>query len=231
MKTKKLLLILFIFGLSRVYAQGTDIELPGPEILKNIFNKPGIIKTEVSQERGDDKIRWVEMYIDVHIVTDVPMENLRMAILDFDNYPRIFKRNQSTVVIRKNDTVYLDMVVGAEFLGISFITKYRVVVNELLNTADEFILNFSHVSDDGNVKDVYGQWHLKRIPRSGDGEDRFYVRYFASSKVVRKYPLLRTIMAMFIDGESKDLMKQFLKSAQLATEFPAQLATEFPEGK
>ncbi|MFP3041804.1 SRPBCC family protein [Treponema primitia] len=214
MKTQKILSILFIIGLSRVYAQGTDIELPGPGILKNIFNKPGIIKTEVSQERGDDKIRWVEMYIDVHIVTDIPMEKLRRAILDFDNYPRIFRRNKGISVIRENDTAYLDMAVGAEFLGISFITNYRVLVSELLNTADEFVLDFSHVSDDGNVKDVYGRWYLKKIPRSGNGEDRFYVRYYASSKVMRKYPLLRMIMAMFIDGESRDLMKQFLKAAE-----------------
>jgi hypothetical protein len=206
-----LLPALFLLCLPRLCAQ--EIELPGGEVLAGIFNKPGIIKTEVSQEKGDDNLRWIEMYTDIHITTDIPMEKLRGAILDFNNYPRIFRRNQSTTVVWEDDSVYLDMAVGATLLGISFLTDYRVLVTELLNTPEEFTLGFTHVSDDGNIKDVSGRWYLKKIPPGADGEQRFYVRYFASSKVVRKYPFLRMIMAMFINSESRDLMNQFLKAA------------------
>jgi hypothetical protein len=203
--------LLFLLALPRLFAQEPDIELPDQRILSKIFNKPGIIKTYVSQERGNDRIRWVEMYTDVHLVTDIPMDKLRRAILNFDNYPRIFRRNQSITVIREDAAVYLDMAVGAEFLGISFLTNYRVLVTELFNTPEEFVLDFSHVADDGSVKDVYGRWYVEKIP--GGGEERFYVRYYASSKVIRKYPLLRMIMSMFINSESRDLMEQFIKAA------------------
>jgi hypothetical protein len=206
---------LLLLGFSRLFAGEAGIDLPGQEILKKIFNKPGIIKTEVSQEKGDDNLRWIEMYTDVHIVTDIPMDKLQSAILNFDNYPRIFKRNQSITVIRENDTVYLDMTVGAELMGISFFTHYRLLVTELFNTPDEFVLDFSHVADDGSVKDVYGRWYVERIP--GGGKERFYVRYYASSKVIRKYPFLRMIMGMFINSESRDLMEQFLIAAREAS--------------
>jgi hypothetical protein len=213
--TRKVLSLsaLFLFSLSRLFAQEVDLALPSREILKTIFNKPGIVKTDVSQEKGDDHIRWVEMYTDVHIATDIPMEKLRREILNFDNYPQIFRRNQRVATIRTDGRVYLDMAVGAEFLGIAFITNYRVLVTELINTPEKFVLDFSHVSDDGSVKDIYGRWYLERIPRSGNGEEQCYVRYYASSKVVRKYPFLRMIMSMFINSESRDLMNQFLKAA------------------
>jgi hypothetical protein len=204
-------LVLFLLCLPRLFAQEPGIELPDREVLAKIFNKPGIIKTEVSQEKGDDKIRWIEMYTDVHIVTDIPMDNLRRVVLNFDNYPRIFKRNLSTTAIREADALSLDMTVGIELMGISFLTNYRVLVTELSNTPDKFALDFSHLADDGNVKDVYGRWYVERIP--GGGKEQFYVRYYASSRVIRKYPLQRMIMSMFINSESRDLMEQFLKAA------------------
>jgi hypothetical protein len=203
--------MLFLLCLPRLFAQGVGIELPGQEVLAKIFNKPGLIKTEVSQERGDDKIRWIEMSMDVHIVTDIPMDNLQKAIMNFDNYPRIFKRNRSTTTIRKAEMVSLDMTVGVELMGISFLTKYRVLVTELSNTPDELILDFSHLADDGNIKDVYGRWYVERIP--GGGKEQFYVRYYASSRVIRKYPFQRMLMSMFINSESRDLMEQFLIAA------------------
>jgi hypothetical protein len=187
--------------------------MPGQEVLQKIFNKPGIVKTEVSQEMGDDKVRWIDVYTDVHIATDIPLDKLRRAILDFDNYPRMFKRNLNIAVIREDGKLYNDMTMGAEFLGISFITTYRVLVSELVNTPEEFVIDYSLVSGDGSMKDFYGRWYLEKIPRSGGGEDQYYVRYYASSKVIRKYPLQRLIMALFINGESKDLMSQFVKTA------------------
>jgi hypothetical protein len=105
------------------------------------------------------------------------------------------------------------MAVGAEFLGLSFLTNYRVLVTEALNTPEEFILEFSHVSDDGSVKDVSGRWYLKKLPPMESAGQRYYVRYHAYSKVARKYPLQRMIMSMFINSESRDLMRQFVEAA------------------
>ncbi|MDR2740196.1 MAG: hypothetical protein LBB68_10265, partial [Treponema sp.] len=198
-----LLPALFLLKICRLCAQGPDIELPDRELLETINSAPGIIKTVVSQEMGDDRIRWIEMYTDVHIVSAIPMDKLRSTILDFDGYPRIFRRNQTIAVVREQDAVYLDMAVGAEFLGIEFLVKYRVAVAELRDTPEEFILDFTHVSDDGGVKDVSGRWYVKKLPRPEGAEQQCYVRYHAYSKVVRKYPLQRMIMALFINSESR----------------------------
>jgi hypothetical protein len=206
---------LFLLGLSFLSAQETDIAIPDQEILKKISNRPGIIKTLVSQEKEDDQIRWIEMYTDVHIASDLPMDKLRRAILDFDTYPRIFRRNEKTAVIRENDALYLDMDVRAEFLGIDFFVNYRVQVTETLNTPDEFILDFSYVCSDSSVQDVSGQWQLKKLPQAAGAEQQFYVRYYAYSKVVCKYPFQRMIMSLFINSESRDLMNQFVKAAAM----------------
>ncbi|MDR1250129.1 MAG: hypothetical protein LBK63_12610 [Treponema sp.] len=204
---------LFFLGFSLLSAEETDIEIPDREILEKISNNPGIIKALVSQEKGDDKIRWIEMYTDVHIVSAIPMDKLRRAVLDFDTYPRIFRRNEKTVVIRENETLYLDMDVGAEFLGIDFFVNYRVRVTETRNTPEEFILDFSYVSSDSSVQDVSGRWQLKKLPQAEGVEQQFYVRYYAYSKVASKYPLQRMIMSLFINSESRDLMNQFVKAA------------------
>jgi hypothetical protein len=151
------------------------------------------------------------MYTDIHITTDIPMDKLRRAILDFDAYPRMFKRNQSITVIRDNAAVYLGMTVGAELMGFSFLTTYRVAVTELLNTPEEFVIDFSFVSGDGSMKEFYGRWYFETVRRNG--EEFSYVRCYTSSVVIRKYPLQRLIMSLFINSESRDLMGQFLKAA------------------
>jgi hypothetical protein len=204
---------LLLLGLFSLSAQELDLEIPGQEILEAINGKPGIIKAVVSREMGDDRIRWIEMYTDVHIVTAIPMDKLKRTILNFNLYPRIFRRNQKTVAVREHGAIYLDMAVGAEFLGIKFLVNYRVLVSELRNTPEEFALGFSHVSDDGGAKDISGRWHVKKLPQAEGAEPQFYVRYYAYSKVIHKYPLQRMIMAMFIHSESRDLMTQFVKAA------------------
>jgi hypothetical protein len=206
-------LTLLLCSLSRLAAQTMDIEIPEREILETINGSPGIITTVVSQEMGDDHIRWIEMYTDVHIASAIPMDKLRRTILDFDQYPQIFRRNQKTDVIREGGAVCLDMAVGAEFLGIDFLVNYRVAVAKLRDTPEEFILDFSYVSDDGGVKDVSGRWHIKKLPRPEGAEQQYYIRYHAYSKVARKYPLQRMIMSLFINSESRDLMNQFIKAA------------------
>jgi hypothetical protein len=201
--------ILFFFALPSVFA----IELPDQAALGKIFNKPSIIKTEVSQEKGSDNIRWIEAYTDVHFSTDIPLEKLRRTILDFDNYPQMWRRNRNIAVIREDGKVYHDMTMGAELMGFSFIINYRVLVTELFDTPDEFVIDYRFVSGDGSMKEFYGRWYFEKIPLSGNGEDRFYVRCHTSSVVIRKYPLQRLIMSLFINVESRDLMVQFLKAA------------------
>jgi hypothetical protein len=116
-------------------------------------------------------------------------------------------------VVRENESVFLDMTVGAKFLCIDFLVRYRVAVTEQLDTPDEYILDFSHVSDDGSVKDISGRWYVKKLPRRGGAEQQCYIRYHAYSRALRQYPFQQAIMALFIKSESRDLMEQFVKAA------------------
>ena len=191
-------------------AQERDFILPSEKERDEIFGKLVIIKTVVSQEIEENKTKWVEMYMDLHTGTSVSFTRLRSTLLEFEKYPLFFKRNVSTEFHREENL--LDMVAGLEVMGLSFYTWYRVLVSEAVNEPGRLILDFSHMDDDGTVRNVRSRWYLERYYLD-TGEERCYVRYFASSAVIQKYPLQRTIMSMFINSESRDLLSQFLAAA------------------
>jgi hypothetical protein len=193
-----------------LWAQDRDFILPPEKEREEIFDKPVIIKTVVSREIEENKTKWVEMYMDLHTSTSVSFTRLRSTLLEFEKYPLFFKRNVSTEFHRGENL--LDMVAGLELMGFSFYTWYRVLVSQAVNEPGRMVLNFTHVDDDGRVRNVKSRWYLERYYLD-TGEERCYVRYFASSAVIQKYPLQRTIMSMFINSESRDLLSQFLTAA------------------
>jgi hypothetical protein len=79
----------------------------------------------------------------------------------------------------------------------------------LVDEPDRLIIDYSHAWGDGRVKDVRGAWYFETLPGTG----RCYVRYFAASRMMQRFPLQRFIMSMLIDGETKDALTQFLNAA------------------
>jgi ribosome-associated toxin RatA of RatAB toxin-antitoxin module len=203
-----LLFSLFVFGTA---VNGEEYRLPPRNSWKKLYNKAEIIKTEVSREIDEaDKSRWIDAYADLHTCTDIPLSSLRETILDYESYPRIFKRYKGMQVIRENGLLYHDMAAGIEVFGIAYTVRFRQLVTVLADEPDRLIIDYSYAWGDGRVRDVRGAWYFESLPGTG----WCYVRYFAASRMMQRFPLQRFIMSMLIDGETKDALAQFLAAAR-----------------
>jgi hypothetical protein len=200
-----LLFLLLVPGI-----QAEEYRLPPRDTWKKLSGKIEILKTEVSREIEADKSRWIDAYADLHTCTDIPFSSLRETILDYGSYPRIFKRNKGMEVIYENGEVYHDMAAGIEVFGVSYVVRFRQLVTVLADEPNRLIVDYSHVWGDGRVKDVRGAWYFESLP----GTEGCYVRYFAASRMMQRFPLQRFIMSMLIDGETKDALNQFLGAAR-----------------
>jgi ribosome-associated toxin RatA of RatAB toxin-antitoxin module len=191
-------------------AEGEEYRLPPRNTWKKLYGKTEIIKTEVSREIDADKNRWIDAYADLHTCTDIPLSSLRATILDYESYPQIFKRNKGMEVIRENGLVYHDMIAGIEVLGVSYAVRFRQLVTVLVDEPDRLIIDYSYAWGYGRVRDVRGAWYFETLP----GTEQCYVRYFAASRIMQRFPLQRFIMSMLIDGETKDALAQLLAAAR-----------------
>jgi hypothetical protein len=202
--------LLFLFMLPAAALNGEEFSLPPKDTWEKLFNRAVIIKTEVSREVEADKTKWIDAYAELHTCTDIPMSSLRETILDYEAYPRIFKRNKGMEVIREEGRVYHDMTAGLEVLGVSYAVRFRQAVTVLVDEPGRLILDFSHVADDGNVKNVRGAWYFESLP----GTNRVYVRYYGASRVMQRIPLQRFFMSILIDDETSGALRQFLTAAR-----------------
>jgi ribosome-associated toxin RatA of RatAB toxin-antitoxin module len=202
-----LLFFLFVF---RGLVSGEEYRLPPRNTWTKLYGKAEIIKTEVSREIDADKNRWIDAYADLHTCTDIPLSSLRETILDYESYPKIFKRNKGMQVIRENGLVYHDMVAGIEVFGAVYTLRFRQLVTVLVDEPDRLLIDYSYAWGDGRVRDVRGAWYFETLPGTG----QCYVRYFAASRIMQRFPLQRFIMSMLIDGETKDALNQFLAAAR-----------------
>ncbi|MDR0449676.1 MAG: SRPBCC family protein [Treponema sp.] len=209
MRRRGLGLLLFLF-VSGAAVRGEEYRLPPQSEWGRLYGKAEIIKTEVSREIEADKSRWIEAYADLHTCTDIPLSSLRETILDYESYPRIFKRNKGMQVIRENGKVYHDMVAGIEVFGVTYTLRFRQLVTVLADEPGRLLVDYSYDWGDGRVKDVRGAWYFEDLP----GTERCYVRYFAASRMMQRFPLQRFIMSMLIDGETRDALTQFLAAAR-----------------
>jgi hypothetical protein len=204
------LCILSLLVIPRSPAGGEEYRLPPQHTWKRLYNRAEIIKTEVSREIEADKSRWIDAYADLHTCTEIPLSSLRETILDYESYPQIFKRNRGMEVVREDGAVYHDMVAGIEVLGVSYAVRFRQAVTVLVDEPNRLLVDYSYVWGDGRVKDVRGAWYFEELP----GTNRCYVRYIAASRMMQRFALQRFIMAMLIDGETKDALIQFLDAAR-----------------
>jgi ribosome-associated toxin RatA of RatAB toxin-antitoxin module len=207
-------LILFLFVCLPFALPGQQAAMPKGTELSRIMNRPGVIRTYVSNEEGEGHTKWIGMLADIHVCVDIPREILYKVVTDYEHYPQVFKRMRSIRVRRENEGAYQDWHIGVGFKGFSFDTYYTLLAVEKENTPERYLLDFSHVADDGSIKDAWGQWYFESIRLNG--RELTYIRYTTSSRVIRKFPLQKTIMGWIINMEYTDLMSQFLKAARLA---------------
>jgi hypothetical protein len=200
-----LLFFPFIPGL-----EAEEYRLPPQDTWEKLYNRAEIIKTEVSREKEDDGSRWIDAYADLHTCTDIPLSRLRETILDYESYPKIFKRNKSMDVIREDGLVYHHMTAGIEVFRTTYTLQFRQLVTVLADEPDRLLIDYSFVWGDGRVKDIWGIWYFENLP----GTDRCYVRYIAASRIMQRFALQRFIMSMLINGETRDALNEFLGAAR-----------------
>jgi hypothetical protein len=206
-------LLLFIYALSG-WAQEGEFSLPPQAAWKRLYNRSEIIESQVSREIDADKSKWIDFYADVHTFTDIPMASLRATILDYESYPLTFNQYKSIVVSREGDRVFYDTVMGKEVLGTLHTMAFRQMVTKVVDEDGRLVLNFSHVSDDGRIKNARGTWYFESIPDT----EWTYIRYYGASRVIQLFGLQRFFMSLLIDGESKDALAQFLRAARRRSE-------------
>jgi len=194
-----------------------DAGMPSGTDPAALLNKPEVISASVSAEKTEDGQVWIGLFADVQVCSELDLERMKRTATDYENYPRFFKRNKSVTVSRGTDAVYQRLTLAAGFLRFYFESQCTVQVKELINTEKEFLLEFSHVSDDGSIRNIQGYWYFQTLPGNDAGNDTgkklSYMRYWTSSQMLRKVPLQRFIMSMFIEREFRRLAVEFLKAA------------------
>jgi hypothetical protein len=214
MKFVQLLLVLFFIP---VWAEAQEASAIGkPELyreanLKKLIEKYDVIYAKVDALTEGSKT-WVPMEADVHICTAVPLEKIKSVITDYDNYTGIFKRSTVSRTISRNargTTAFFEMTVGA--MGVTVVTAYTVLLETPVDTADKFLLTFSHVADNDSIRKVYGFWYLESIMI--DGKPYTYLRYYSTSEPLRVSILQRQITSWFIGSEYGSMLKDVITAA------------------
>jgi hypothetical protein len=204
-------ILLPVFLLFPGFAAAGETGIPPGTDLAKLLNRPAVIASSIAVETEAGDSRWIVMDADIHACTALPLDRLRVMARNFEGYPKIFKRMKRDRVRRSPEGVFVEMFVSVGLMGVTYDTDYTLLAEERIDTAGRFLLDFSHVSSDGQVRDAHGIWYFESV--TVNGSPAVYLRYTASGKVLKKYPLQDTIMSIFVDMEHIDLLNQFLKAA------------------
>jgi hypothetical protein len=217
--TMKLARFLFVLFFIPVCAEAQIVSAVGkPELyretnLKKLIEKHDVIYVRVDVLTEGSKT-WLPMEADVHICTDVPLGKIKAVITDYDNYTGIFKRSTASRTLKRDargTTAFFEMTVGA--MGVTVVTAYTVLLETPIDTADKFLLTFSHVADNGSIRKVYGFWYLESIMI--DGKPYTYLRYYSTSEPQRVSALQRQITSWFIGSEYGNTLRDVITAARL----------------
>jgi hypothetical protein len=204
--------VLFAVFLIPAFGVAADAGIAPNTDFKRIYNRSTIISSRVTSFKDGDNTTWITMFADTHVTTDIPLARLRYIITDYLNYPKYFKRNTSSRIVGTTGDggVYQDVRVTVGLLGFSFSGRYTVLVRETADTPDKFVLTFNHINDDGNIRDVNGEWYFERI--TVDGKLMTYVRYISSSSSMRRIGIQKAIQTMFVGSEFTGMTDQLLEA-------------------
>jgi hypothetical protein len=203
---------LVLCALPILAAAESEPGIPPKTNLTRLLNRPEAIFSDVGSYREGENT-WISMEADVQVCTDIPLEQLRKAITDYNNYAVNFKRTTASEILwetHEGTGLYLRLSVGA--LGITFIANYTILLKEEVNDSSRFLLRFSHLSDDGMVRNIHGYWYFQTVDIKG--KNCTYVRYYSASDSIKKNALQKVAAAMFIDSEYTGMLKELLSAAK-----------------
>ncbi|MDR1507308.1 MAG: hypothetical protein LBI67_09435 [Treponema sp.] len=197
---------------TRVSSADPRAEIPSETVLRRLVYRPEAIYTDVgSYKEGDDT--WITLEADVHVCTEISLARVKAVLIDYGNYVNTFKRTTASRFVREVDgaaEVFLQVTVGA--LGITFVTNHSVLSTKEIDENDCFLVRFSHLSDDGVVRNVRGYWFLKTVYVRG--KPFTYIRYYSAQDSLKKNALQKTATSMFIVSEYTGMLKELLDAAK-----------------
>jgi hypothetical protein len=214
MKVYKLLLAFFFLPFL-VHAQSAvagKAEIPPNVNLKKLLNRPEVLYTKVDSVREGNKV-WISMEADIQVCTAIPLDKVKAVITDYNNYVRTFKRTTASHVSSRNaggTTAFFEQTVGV--MGITVVTGYTVLLETAIDTGEKFLLIFSHISDDGTIRNVYGFWYLESVII--DGKPHTYFRYFSSTESLKANVLQKQATTLFLGSEYSGMVKEVLAAAR-----------------
>lgn len=173
---------------------------------------PVIISHRVSQQQGEEWAQWFDYAVEAHGLSELPLEKIRAALIDFQNYPRYFRRCLGASVTETDDSPELTFAIGVKILGFTFAANLACYATELIDTGEIFDLVFTQRDDYAGLYGAYGEWYLRRVEI--DGKSYTYYRFNAFSAVLNRFALQEWIMTMFGPGEIRDFVNQLLRVAK-----------------
>ena len=214
MKLCSFLLLLFIIPLTGD-AQAPPRSaafMPEDVNLERILERPEIINTRVGRTNEGNNT-WINMEADVHACTAISLERMKEIITDYSRYTQIYRRTTASRIAGRNERgtlAFFEVTVGA--MGIRVVSSYTLLKEIQIDTPDSFYLTFSHVSDDGSVRNIRGSWYLRRVEING--RPYTYMRYFSAQDSLQTNILMRQIASMFINSEYIGILRETLLAAR-----------------
>ena len=214
MKPYLLLLLLLIFTVTGDAQPSfrSAASMPENVNLRRILEKPEVINTRV--ERIDEGSNtWISMEVDIHACTAIPLERMKEVITDYSRYTQIYRRTTVSRIAGRNERgtlAFFEVSVGA--LGIYVVSSFTLLKEINIDTPDSFYLTFTHVSDDGTIRNILGSWYLRKVEI--DGRTYTYMRYFSSQDSLQVAILQRQAASMFIGSEYTGMLRETLAAAR-----------------
>ncbi|MDR2607411.1 MAG: hypothetical protein LBC57_03385 [Treponema sp.] len=185
---------------------------------ERLLNKPESVSSSIVLIKDPPTV-WIGMKADVHTVIPEKLETIRPLIFAWEDYPKHFKRLKENWIERRQDGTVFRMHLSVGLMGIYYDSVYTLFARALIDTPKKLFIEFAplnraeaYISEDGTVRRPLGLWYLEELEVRG--EPCTYVRYIADGEVLKKYPLQDTVMALFVDLEHQELLKQLIRAVE-----------------
>ena len=175
------------------------------------LKRAGPVITDYRTAKDPERPGWIGASVNLHGLTDIPLDSLRRILRDYENYPRYFKRSLAASPVPVEGETVIHFSLGIKILGFNFASNFICRAEEFISTENTFELLFTQRSDFTALNGAWGEWYLVRVEL--DGAWYTYYRFRASATVISKFVLQEWIMNTFGDGEFRDLAHQLLRAA------------------
>jgi hypothetical protein len=186
---------------------------------ERLLNKPQPVSSSIVLINDPPYAVWIGMKADVHTVIPEKLETVRSLLFAWEDYPKHFKRLKENWIERRPDGTVFKMHLSVGLVGIYYDSVYTLFAQTPIDTPKKLLIEFAplnraetYISEDGTVRRPLGLWYLEELEVRG--QTCTYVRYIADGEVLKKYPLQDTVMALFVDMEHQELLKQLTRAVE-----------------